>query len=149
MPSSHLDWDGVDGPDKKVAPCVDAGSYIIFDYRLRHRGPRTPHSSIPTKPPTFERATHHKQASAIPWSCTFAPHDTVAGLGNRTKSTERPLLYLTYVRPWCTRHRGDSLRLAPHSNRCFVGIRYAKPWYRDTYNFSRKRYADCEPRHVL
>jgi hypothetical protein len=43
-------------------------------------------------------------ASTIPWSCTSAPHDIVAGLGNRTKSTERPLLYLTYAMPWCTRH---------------------------------------------
>ena len=48
MPSSHLDWDGVDGPDKKVAPCVDAGSYIIFDYRLRHRGPPIENLSLLT-----------------------------------------------------------------------------------------------------
>ena len=40
-----------------------------------------------------------------------------SGLGNRTASTLRPLVYLTY----------------------------AKPWFKDSFNFSRQRYRDLPP----
>lgn len=30
---SHLDWDGVSTAHRRITPCVDAGSYLLFDYR--------------------------------------------------------------------------------------------------------------------
>ena len=53
---SHLDWDGVGTEHRRILPCVDAGSYLLFDYRLRHRLPWTlPWPPLPpphrTRPP--------------------------------------------------------------------------------------------------
>jgi ectoine hydroxylase-related dioxygenase (phytanoyl-CoA dioxygenase family) len=67
VPRSHVSWGAA---EPSIVPCLKAGSYLVFDYRLRHRG-----------------------------------------LGNRSLAP-RPLLYLTY----------------------------AKPFFADLTNFSAKRY---------
>lgn len=55
VPRSHASWQS---SEPSVTPCICAGSFIVFDYRLRHRG-----------------------------------------LGNRSAEA-RPLLYLTYAKPF-------------------------------------------------